>query len=247
MDIRGVNLCSRFAYPPNSLSLCGPDKKNDLLYYSSLSLPDRGTSEILSQFKTLYPYLILIAGENNLKDPFNAKVVEAYWLGNNLLNHISPKTLAGHLVDKVRIRKFTSLKNFQSTMDKLDENSFPHHAFHVFNIYRRTGNLTIPHIVETMDACLINVGKVMEISHQNLKVKTNKLTVKGNRLEFSPGVDRILQWQGGKDILKSKIKKGDEVAYHWGYVCSLLSPLQKMGLIHYTGLALKLGNRHLAL
>lgn len=247
MDIRGVNLCSRFAYPPNSLSLCGPDKKNDLLHYSSLSLPDKGTLEILSRFNTLYPYLVLIACENKLKDPFNLKVIEAYWLGNNLLNHISPKILAGHLVDKVGIKKSSSAKIFQGTMDKLDENSFPHHAFHVLNIYRRTGNLTIPHIVETMDACIINAGKVIGIYPDYIKVKTNKLTVKGTSLTFSPSVTRLLQWQGEKDILKSRIKMGDEVSYHWGYVCNMLTPAQKRGLIHFTSLALQSGNRNLAL
>jgi hypothetical protein len=247
MDIKGVNLCSRFAYPPNSLSLCGPDKKNDLLYYSSLNLPDQGTSEILSQFKTLYPYLILIANENKLIDPFNAKVVEAYWLGNRLLNNISQKTLVGHLIDSVGIKKISSPKIFQNLMANIERNCFPHHAFHVLNIYHRTGNLTIPHIVETMDACLINVGKVIEVSPKNLKVKTNKLIVKGNKLIFSHAVERMLLWQGEKDYLKRKIKKGDEVSYHWGYVCSKLTAIQKIGLIRYTNLALQSGNRHFSL
>ena len=96
MDLKGLALCSRYSYPPNSLSLCGPDKKKDLNWYSIYQQTDKGTLEILSQFSTLYPYLTLIAQENKIKDPFNQKVVEAYWIGNNLLHKIPVKSFVTH-------------------------------------------------------------------------------------------------------------------------------------------------------
>ena len=65
MDFAGLALCSRYSYPPNSLSLCGPDRQNDLKWYSGSRQADHGTIEILTHFSTLYPYLRLIAGELN--------------------------------------------------------------------------------------------------------------------------------------------------------------------------------------
>src|SRR4030066_1148164 len=95
----GVFTCSRYAYPPNSLPLCGPAKQNDLKWYSSTGETDSGTKEILSDFSTLYPYLSLIAYENSIRSPFSYKVIEAYWLGNNLLCAVAPRSFARFLND----------------------------------------------------------------------------------------------------------------------------------------------------
>ena len=39
----------------------------------------------LKQYIAAYPKYQLIAGKNNIIDPFSEKVVRAYWIGNNLL------------------------------------------------------------------------------------------------------------------------------------------------------------------
>jgi len=245
MDLKGLALCSRYSYPPNSLSLCGPDKKDkqmDLRYYSGSQKSDKGTLEILSQFSTLYPYLQLIAYENNIKDPFEEKVVEAYWLGNKLLYQTSIKDYVKHLSETLAFRKKMKRKELEFIFGKIEMGALPHHSFHVLNIYKRTGHLDIPHTFQTMDACLVNCGKVIKITPYNLMVETNPLTIKRGKIAFGKKVERKLIFQGDKDTMIKRLKIGDFVSYHWGYFCQKLTLRQVNNLSYYTNLSINIAN-----
>lgn len=239
----GAFLCSRFSYPPNSLSLCGPpSKKVDLAYYSETAKTDKGTLEILSRFSTLYPYLCLIAYENNIQDPLDPRVVEAYWLGNTLLGNISPKKMADHLTDRIKIKKMLKKGEAENIYRKLKFSPLPHHSFHVLNIYKRTGYLNIPHTLYTMDACLINWGQTVKITKNLLEIKTQKLVIEKHKLKLKNGIVRKIKTQGEKDELFRSLKVGDFVSYHWGYFCQKLTLRQLVNLKAYTELSLKIAN-----
>lgn len=240
MDINGLAFCSRYAYPPNSLSLCGPERRNDLLYYSAESFTDAGNREILVRFSTLYPYLKLISQENNIRDPFNPNVVEAYWLGNRMLERVKVKPFSGHLKDTLMLRKKISSKKLENILIKLLAGGLPNHAFHVINIYLRTGHPDIPYTLETMDACLINFGRVLKKGKNSLTVRTQKLITGNGALFFSPPILREINSQGKADKVFNRIKLGDMVSYHWGMVCTKLNLEQIKNLAYYNGLSLKL-------
>lgn len=240
----GVFTCSRYSYPPNSLSLCGPAKQNDLKWYAASGETDSGTKEILSQFSTLYPYLSLISYENNIKNPLSQRVVEAYWLGNTLLANVTPKPYAKLLTDTLWLKKKTGIKTHNKLLAKLDYSSLPHHSFHVLNVYKRTGNLDVVHTIETMDACLVNWGKVIAFSAGSVIVETKKLSRVNDTLKFGKIIIRKLLPQGKKDIITSSLEVGDTVSYHWGYVCQKLSVQQFNNLNYYTSLSLKMANLH---
>lgn len=241
MDLKGLSLCSRYSYPPNSLSLCGPDKQNDLFSYASSGKSDKGTLEILSQFSTLYPYLNLIAYENNIPDPFDPRVVEAYWLGNKLLNNVPLRQFASHLTDRLLLKKKIKKNKLDKIFDTLDAGALPSHAFHVTNIYKRTGHFDIPHTIETMDACLINWGRVIKIEMGCLEIETQALNVIDNKLTFKQK-KRTIMYQGKKDIYTVKINQHDWVSYHWGYLCHKLTKPHLNNLIYYTNQAINLVN-----
>lgn len=242
MDLQGLALCSRFSYPPNSLSLCGPAKQKNLNWYSINQKPDKGNLEILSQFSTLYPYLELIARENRIAYPFDIDVVTAYWLGNNLLQKISYKPFINHLADNMKLKKRVNRKEYASVYDKIASGAFPHHSFHVLNIYKRTGHLHIPHTIETMDACIINWGKVVKISEDIIEVETRPLKIINGKLKFGMPTTRKLIPQGEKDLLVKELKIGDFVSYHWGYFCQKLNIIQLRNLIYYTNLSVNWAN-----
>lgn len=242
MNLAGLALCSRFSYPPNSLSLCGPDKKKDLEWYTETQKTDKGTAEILSQFSTLYPYLELIARENKLSDPFLPQVVEAYWLGNHLLHTVSARQFANHLKEKVGLKKMLKIGKINTILEKLDYASFPHHSFHVLNIYKRTGHLDICHTIQTMDACIINWGKVKRIDKNSVVVETAPLVSSKGKLLLGQPIERTLIAQGEKDILFAKLSIGDWISYHWGYFCQNLTKQQLHNLIYYTNLSVNLTN-----
>lgn len=242
MSLYGLAICSRYSYPPNSLSLCGPDKKNDLQWYAANQKTDKGTLEILSQFSTLFPYLSLIAQQNKLSDPFDPKVVEAYWLGNNLLYQIPLSRFAVHLSDSIMLKKKLPGKELETIFTKLTQGGLPHHSFHVLNIYKRTGQLDINHTVETMDACIINWGKIVKINLGSIIVMTKPLRFIGDKLVFDKPIMRKIISQGDKDLSFSKLKINDWVSYHWGYFCHKLTRQQFNNLIYYTNLSVRSTN-----
>lgn len=243
MDTAGLAVATRFSYPPNSLSLCGPSRQSDLSWYSQNQAPDRGTAEILSRFSTLYPYLCLIAGENNIRDPFDRRVIEAYWVGNPLLHRVRLREFITALDETIGLSKQVERKHAIGVYDKISDGALPHHSFHVLSIHRRTGHLKIPHTIQTMDACLIQWGKVIHISSTTVKVKTRPLQQSGSTLSFGNGIERSLLWQGTHDNLHQTLAIGDWVSYHWGYVCTKLTQGQLRRLIYYTNHSLAYANK----
>src|SRR3989344_7978965 len=97
----GILRCSRYSFGPNRLHYCGPDVNAELQAEIEAANPNPHLVAILREFKTLFPYLKLIASANNIVDPFDARVVEAYWLGNELLENVGRDRLRQFLVDEI--------------------------------------------------------------------------------------------------------------------------------------------------
>lgn len=205
-----------------------------------------GTREILSEFSTLYPYLSLIAYENKLSDPFDIRVVEAYWLGNKLLN-IPKISFVRHLTDSIGLKKKLTRGKLNFILDKFKFDLLPHHSFHVLNIYKRTGHLDIPYTVKTMDACLVNWGRVVEILPDKLKIRTQRLKLLNDRLIWEENIERKIIPQGEKDKIFKKVIIGDLVSYHWGMLCQKLSTRQLNNIKYFTHLSLSAANHQFRL
>ena len=73
----GPLLFARYAYPPNALGLCGSEESRALLEYGHAGASDEGLGELARAFEGAWPYLTLIAGANGIRDPLDARVVEA--------------------------------------------------------------------------------------------------------------------------------------------------------------------------
>ena len=242
MNANGLNLCLRYAFPPNSLSLCGPERNKDLQYYSENTSIDQGTEDLLSQFSTLYPYLSFIAYENNFRDPFHPEVVEAYWLGNYYLTNISMTNFSRYLKDTLCLKKSLSFKIFNNLLEKIPKGAIPSHAFHVLNVYIRTGNVNNPHTINTMDSCMIKWGFIRKILHNSLIIETEPLEVKNYKIVLGPPVLRnILCFNN--DITKYKLKEGDFISFHWGQFCEKINRKKLINLRFYTNLSIKLANQ----
>jgi len=213
-----------------------------MAYYSETAILDLGASEILGNFSTLYPYLCLIAYQNNFSDPFDPLVVEAYWLGNQLLEKVRIKSYADHLIDKMELKK-KSPGELKRLVNFFPRSPKPHHSFHVLAVWRRTGHLNIPHTLETMDACLINWGKIIAFNEDGtIKVTTQKLEDVAGKLHLTKKITRNIKYQGKSDALKSDLVKGDYLSYHWGYFCQKLEVRQLINLKYYTNLSLQVIN-----
>jgi len=101
----GALLAARYAFMPNKLRYCGGDSNTELFEYASRQESDFGLQAMLKEFETMFPYLQLIAEANRISDPFNYKVVEAYWIGNELLENVSMQNFYRYLVDEQKLKK----------------------------------------------------------------------------------------------------------------------------------------------
>jgi hypothetical protein len=231
MTMEGALLFGRFAFPPNQLGYCGPPDHPALLQYVSEEKPDQGLVELGRRFDGAFPYLCLIAHGNGIADPFDQRVVEAYWIGNRLLGGAGGKTLYNSLQERFGQR--ISGPEFAWLVPKLEAGAHPHHNFHVFDINTRAGHhreVRTTVAVEALDSCRISWGNVT-------KVEADQLVLKRQPLRHGPGglyldqeeVIRVTRQVDGRG-LATGVEVGDAVAVHWGWACMKLDKIRKSAL-----------------
>ena len=160
-DLDGARMFVRYAYPPNALGYCGPDGFRD---YAEAGVVDQGLVQQVQAFSGAWPYLELISAGCDIRDPLDWRVVEAYWVGNELLDRV----LIGKLGDSMAERFRKQLGNkFQFLAEGVLAGGVPHHSFHVFGVYPWVGMLgndkTAGHALNVLDQCRIRWGKVTAI------------------------------------------------------------------------------------
>jgi len=241
-DLTGIIRCGRYAFMPNRLTFCGPDKNKDLLAYVQAKTADQGMIQILEEFQTLYPYLKMIARHNQIKDPFSEKVVEAYWIGNSLLDNITKGELYRHLVDKSEIKKKLSQPIVSRIKQKIDLGAKAHHNFHVLSVWKQGDNLDSIQTLNAMDLCRISWGQVKKARKTSLDVEYEPLVFDGRELGLGqPAIQKVnykIQDQGF--IKRPKI--GDWISTHWGFACEVLTNQQIASLKKYTQESIDLAN-----
>lgn len=221
----GLWRCSNYAFAPNFYKYCGPDKNKELAGYLQFKASDDGLKNLLKDFAALHPYLKLIADQNGIANEFDDRVVEAYWLGNKLLNKVSLNSFFQH------INKKLSQKELRWFELKLPQGAKPNHQFHVLNFIIRTGHRAAAHTVETMDQCRISWGRVLPGG----QVKSQRLVYQDKKLKLMPAVKKV------KNLLND-YRVGDLVTIHWGWLCEKITSNQVKNLEKYTHLAIRLAN-----
>jgi hypothetical protein len=255
MNFQGLLTCCRYALPPNSLSYCGPEKTQELINYQIEKFADKGLAEIIQEFQTLYPYLAFIAHENNIKDPFDPRIVEAYWVGNTLLDTANPSHFYRYLNDILGLKKKLTKKQLSLLFGTLDHNAIPHHTFHVLNVFVRTGHHSEPHTLETMDACRIGWGKVIRIRHTDptkagegsltFFVQTKPLIIQNDKLSLGNEIVKKISFPFRFPITDYRFPITDHfISFHWNMFCDILTDSQVKNLELYTNHAIRLANNH---
>ncbi len=236
----GALVAARYGFPPNRLELCGPGETRAILDYLAEGASDRGLEEILKQFAGAYPYLRFIAAANGIPDPFDRRVVEAYWIGNDLLDNVRMADFYRHLED--RFQKRSPRKLFQAVLGQIPEGARPHHNFHVFAMPIRTGHVEVAHTVQTMDECRISWGAVTALVGGAMAVERRPLVLRGDDLVLGEPEPRMVRWQfNGKAFVDAQ--PGDVVSIHWSCACDRLTSDQLTHLTRETRFHLALVNR----
>ncbi len=229
----GILRCSRYAFGPNRLHYCGPDANAEIKAYIDAGAEDPGLSKLLRGFETMYPYLKLIADANGIRDPLDEGVVEAYWIGNHLLEAVGKRSLYRHLEDR-GVKDRIGIRSFDRVADKIGAGAVPHHSFHVLDIWKRTGNTETDHTLESMDSCRISWGKVVAVDGPKITVETEPLLLLGGKLALGTPTRRILRraLESRSDI--EQLRPGEWITFHWGVPCEVVTERQVAQLRKYT-------------
>ncbi|HSK27572.1 MAG TPA: DUF6390 family protein [Jiangellales bacterium] len=218
----GALLFCRYAYPPNVLGYCGLDAAGQLLEQVDAGAEDGALHRLVRGFEGAWPYLELIAGATGL-DPLDRRVVEAYWVGNDLLTRVGTAATGRSLEDRFRRRVG---RNWSWLADAVPSGAVPHHSFHVFGVYPwvgllRTGVVDQP--LTVLDSCRIRWGRVLDVTGPTALVRCRHLLWDGRVVRLGlPRVDEVRVSAGGHRLAGDDLAAGDWCSMHWDWVCDRL-------------------------
>lgn len=239
----GPLLFARYAYPPNALGLCGADGSRTLLQYGAANESDGGLAALARTFDGAWPYLTLIAGANGIEDPLDPRVVEAYWVGNELLERVRPGDLARHVEDRFHRRIGRAEEHVVAAVAA---GAVPHHCFHVFAVYPwlgllRTGAVDEP--LRVLDQCRTTPALVQTVTGESASVLARPLVWDGRTLRLGGPEPRLVRWGHDGLAFVRPPRPGDHVALHWDFVCDVLTPTGARALERANRRALAAVNR----
>jgi hypothetical protein len=239
--LTGSSRFIRYAFMPNQLRYCGGDDVRTLFEYGVEQVVDGGLPPLLRRFTGALPYLQLIARENGIADPFDERVVEAYWIGNALLEHVEVRQLHDALAE--RFGKQLQGRTRDWVLGKAPAGARPHHNFHVFDVHSRVGELE--NTIGTMDSCRISWGRVLRVEGGELLVERQPLVLRDGALVLGEPEDvRALRQIDGRGFADDAAP-GDWVTLHWNWVCEVITPSQQAALARYTAHQLRIANQTL--
>jgi hypothetical protein len=214
----GAVLFARYAYPPNELGYCGPAGAGALLRADAAAEIERRAR----RFEGAWTYLEVIAAAAGIPDPLDARVVEAYWVGNELLDAVDPAALVDRLLDRFRSQA-------GGTWRAASARAAAHHSFQVFEVYPwagllgSAGNATA---LSVLDSCRIRVGQVVRVDGETATVRSRPLLWDGARLADGTPRQETVRWSVDGTALIAPPGPGDRVALHWDWVCDVLTDEQ---------------------
>lgn len=240
--LTGPQLFARYAYPPNELGYCGPDDAQMLFDYGHEQITDQGLVQLAQRFHGPWPYLKLIAGAAGIADPFDRRVVEAYWVGNELLDQVQTTDFGNALREKFHPM---AGRHWDHLAEGIPAGGVAHHAFHVFGVYPWVGLLTSgrsDHPLHQLDRCRIRWGRVEALEGDQAVVRYRPLSWDGTRVSLGAAeIETVQRGIDGRGFVQD-LAVGDWVSMHWHWVCDRLDQRQLRDLRRYTTRQLEMTN-----
>lgn len=248
-QVDGSTLFARYAYPPNALGYCGPSDDGLLLRRGASGAPSDQNGDVTAlarAFDGAWPYLEFIADVTGLR-PLDLEVVEAYWLGGDLLDKLDLGEYGDDLLGRLRQRAGPAAK----VPATAPADARPDHNFHVFEIYPWMGFLVAGRgggrPLHVLDRCRIRWGEVLTVDADHVEVRFHPLTWDGARLGLGEQQCETAIWTNGGIGFVQDLEPGDKVALHWDWVCDRLNEQNLEDLRRSTLRQLEITNRQIPL
>ena len=236
IDAFGALLHAKHAFMPNKLGYCGPDDRGAILHHLHESSIDDNLVSTLKNFEAAYPFIHLI-GKSNGMQPFDRKVTEAYWIGNELLNSVAPEEFYNFTLKDLKKKNATEIKDL---FLNLRDHAMPHHTFYVVSTaisvisdFHHSSNPDPKKISEVVDNCRISWGEVLNVEKDTLLVRFKPLQLTNGRIAFSNLTKKRVKYDPSVQPFE-KISPGDFVSMHWNFACDVLSKTQVRNIRKYT-------------
>lgn len=224
---KALQLAARFALPPNSLGFCGKDSAPEKFKQCFIHGKCAGVEEEIERFIVLHPYLKTLSKISGL-DKFSYDVVEAYWLGTDLLK----KSDNSHY--SILLGSFTEQGVPGWLTDELKNNPpprfIPHHLFQVLFVGVGKASQSVPFNLDSINNCMIRWGQVTKISEDSLEIDLYSLKEGSNHYQLT---QNISEFSYNKDFLP-KLEVGKVVAVHWEQPVKILTPKEVKNLSYWT-------------
>ncbi len=253
----GLDLAARYSLRPHELGFCGPQiarRQQILKKFIRGEASAAKTRKALKDFKGAYHYYGLIAKSNKIKNPFDEKVVAAYWIGNSLLEKVKTEDLREMIIKYFSGKGLLPKEIAVKKAAAIPENSKPHHSFHVLVIGSVTGSVDFKN-TKLKDLCRIGWGrvtkkfKVLPLRGISRREKSSPPTgdlpkgekfkvivtcqplVGKKKIRLGRPVKREIIWD--REIVP-KVKIGDWVSFHWNWLVQVLTKKEVKNLRKYT-------------
>jgi hypothetical protein len=217
-----------------------------LLDYRTRGVIDAGLADLARKFHGPWPYLKVLAEKAGAGGPFGMRAVEAYWVGNDLLDKVASSDFGNAIEGRYKPR-IGSTK--WAMMAEAIPGGIPHHSFHVFVTYPWVGLLTESdrgEPLEILDQCRIRWGKVHSVHGDTAVVESEPLTWDGKRLELgAPRLETVTLSTDGLGFV-GPLRPGEWVSMHWTWICDRLGVQQLSDLKRFSARQLSMTNHDLS-
>ncbi len=225
--MNGAAFTARYAFPPNDKGYCGrPSFSAALRSYLDGVAGHSVLEREIRGFPVHYAYLKLIARESGL-EPFDEKVVRAFWIGNGLLEAVRRPALERFIrmdlfggKETARVRKLCK---------GIPEGALPHHSFNVLYVNFVTD--AVERSVRNFDSCCVTSGRVDSINGKKAVLSRDSLGWDGGFVVRRKRSSADLERSGVN--LAGRLSAGDIVSVHWGMAVMKLDERSAASLWKY--------------
>lgn len=232
MDKKALQLCAHFALQPNTLGYCGRDSAPVKLKQCIIDGNCTGIEKELKKFIVLNPYLQTIAEVTKLK-PFDYKVIEAYWLGNDLLKQFKSEHY------QILLKYFTKQGVPDWLISELKNKHpkvfIPIHLFNILHVGVGRASGSVPFNLQSINNCMLRWGRVTRVKSDKVKVISTLLVsfLSRKRSASTSGIYKLVEKEAqfkADPQLIGDLKVGDQVVVHWGWVAKRLRKQELINL-----------------
>jgi hypothetical protein len=227
INIKALQLASRFSLTPNILGYCGRESAGRKFKNCIIHGNCHEVEEELKKFIVLYPYLKTISKISGLP-VFSYPVIESYWFGNNLLKKVNIEhyqILIDNFV-KQGVPDFL-IKQLQKKQPK---KFIPHHLFQVIYVGVGQASGSVPFNTQSINNCMIRWGKIIKVNKKTANVDVIYLSEIKNKYIIKNKIEKIAY----DNKIIPGLKKGIDVAVHWQQIVKILTPGEEKNLKYWT-------------